>query len=188
MILAFTHMSKAPAVPRKQAPRKQAPRARRPSLHPAVQRVQEGRVGAPPRTGRSHGAAFGDLLVDSDPQALIARTRSGVQAVVIRDLAALLHRPVAELGLAIGLSRATLARKIRSAATLPLAESDRAVRYVRLWRLAVQLWESDAAAAEWLTSPERALGGETPLHHAETEVGARRVEQLIGQLEHGIAP
>ena len=183
MILAFTHMSKAPAVPRKQAPH-----ARRASLHPVAQRVQEGRVGAPPRTGRSHGAAFGDLLVDSDPQALIARTRSGVQAVVIRDLAALLHRPVAELGLAIGLSRATLARKIRSAATLPLAESDRAVRYVRLWRLAVQLWESDAAAAEWLTSPERALGGETPLHHAETEVGARRVEQLIGQLEHGIAP
>jgi len=148
-----------------------------------ARRVHDGRVAF-----KAGAGGLSELLEDIDPGVLMSKTRAGVPAVVIRDLAERLHRPLAEIGGAIGLSRATLARKISSGATLPLAESDRTMRYVRLWALAVDLWESDAGAAEWLTSPERSLGGETPLHYADTEVGAQRVEHLIGQLEHGIAP
>jgi uncharacterized protein (DUF2384 family) len=38
----------------------------------------------------------------------------------------------------------------------------------------------------WLRSPNRALGGESPLALSKTEVGAREVENLIGRLEHGV--
>ena len=42
------------------------------------------------------------------------------------------------------------------------------------------------AASDWMTTPHRLLGDETPLCHASTEAGGREVEQLIGQLIHGV--
>jgi putative toxin-antitoxin system antitoxin component (TIGR02293 family) len=46
---------------------------------------------------------------------------------------------------------------------------------------------SDAEAAQqWLKTPARALGFESPLHFAETEAGAREVENLLGRIEHGV--
>ena len=44
----------------------------------------------------------------------------------------------------------------------------------------------EAAARDWLAKPARALDGETPIEHADTEAGAREVENLIGRLEHGV--
>ena len=39
---------------------------------------------------------------------------------------------------------------------------------------------------DWLREPNFALGDETPLEFADTVPGARRVERLLGQIEHGI--
>lgn len=41
-------------------------------------------------------------------------------------------------------------------------------------------------AHDWLRTPNRALGGDTPLAHAQTEAGAREVEDLLGRLAHGV--
>jgi putative toxin-antitoxin system antitoxin component (TIGR02293 family) len=61
------------------------------------------------------------------------------------------------------------------------------LRFARLFRLATELYDGDEEAARaWLSKPARALDGETPLEHAETEAGAREVENLIGRLEHGV--
>ena len=38
----------------------------------------------------------------------------------------------------------------------------------------------------WLTSPQVGLGGAIPLEYAETEVGAREVENLLGRIEYGV--
>jgi putative toxin-antitoxin system antitoxin component (TIGR02293 family) len=38
----------------------------------------------------------------------------------------------------------------------------------------------------WLNSPNMALSWRAPLKLAETEQGARLVEDLIGRLEHGV--
>jgi putative toxin-antitoxin system antitoxin component (TIGR02293 family) len=38
----------------------------------------------------------------------------------------------------------------------------------------------------WLKSPQKALGGKTPLEYSDTEPGAREVEDLLGRLEHGV--
>ena len=70
---------------------------------------------------------------------------------------------------------------------LSSTESDRLWRLVRLFAQAQELFEGDtAAAAAWLQQPAPALGGLTPSGMAETEVGAREVENLIGRLEHGV--
>ena len=66
-------------------------------------------------------------------------------------------------------------------------ESERLFRVANLYRLATELFNGDeAAAAHWMEAPRPALGGIAPLELARTEVGGRRVETLIGQLEHGV--
>jgi putative toxin-antitoxin system antitoxin component (TIGR02293 family) len=66
-------------------------------------------------------------------------------------------------------------------------ESDRLVRASRLFGRALSLFEGDRdAAKQWLSAPQRALGGAVPFVLARTEVGALEVERLIGRLEQGV--
>lgn len=61
------------------------------------------------------------------------------------------------------------------------------MRYARLYWLSVGFFSGDQQTSrDWLARPARALGGRTPLEFAETEIGAREVEDLIGRLEHGV--
>ena len=70
---------------------------------------------------------------------------------------------------------------------VPPEESDRLLRVSRVFGRALELFEGDRdAAATWLTSPQRALGGLVPFELAKTDVGAQEVERLVGRLEHGI--
>ena len=41
-------------------------------------------------------------------------------------------------------------------------------------------------AVRWLQKPNRALGNEVPLRFANTEVGAREVESVLGRIQHGV--
>jgi putative toxin-antitoxin system antitoxin component (TIGR02293 family) len=80
----------------------------------------------------------------------------------------------------------TLARR-KVAGTLTSQESECLVRLAGLFDRAVALFEgAEPAAATWLQTPSKALGNCTPLQLAETEVGARAVEDLIGRLEYGV--
>jgi len=82
--------------------------------------------------------------------------------------------------------RRTLARRKVQGKLTP-QESERLYRLAILFEKTVELFEGDVAAArEWLQSPANAFAGRTPLQMAETEVGAREVEHLIGRLEHGV--
>jgi putative toxin-antitoxin system antitoxin component (TIGR02293 family) len=80
----------------------------------------------------------------------------------------------------------TLARR-KAAGRLNQDESERLLRLALLFDKATELFEGDrAGAAHWLQSPCKALGQLTPLELAETEIGAREVEDLIGRLEFGV--
>ena len=86
----------------------------------------------------------------------------------------------------IGLPQRTLARR-KAAGRLSPEESERLLRLALVFENAVRLFEGDAGGAvRWLASPNRALGGKTPLSYSRTEIGARAVESLIGRLEHGV--
>lgn len=88
----------------------------------------------------------------------------------------------------LGMSRSTVSRRGKQAKPrLNPVESDKLVRYARLLGQAARLMDGDKVAAqEWLDSPSDALGGQTPLECATTEIGARRVEDLITSLEYGM--
>ena len=78
--------------------------------------------------------------------------------------------------------RATRARRTR----LRLAESERVERLARLMALAEHVWENRDDAREFLGSRHPMLDGKSPLEMAETELGARRVERLLMNLEYGL--
>jgi putative toxin-antitoxin system antitoxin component (TIGR02293 family) len=116
-----------------------------------------------------------------------ARVKAGLPVAEFDALRELLDLTVEGLAGRIGVSIATLSRRRQSGRPLDAGRSDRLLRFARLFRLATELHDGDEEAARyWLSKPARALDGETPLDHAETEAGAREVEDLIGRLEHGV--
>ena len=93
--------------------------------------------------------------------------------------------PDEQLAPLLGISRATLHRR-RKSGRLESPECERIVRFARLLGRATEVFEDEDAAREWLKSPAVAFSGESPLSFADTEVGAREVEFLLGRLEHGV--
>ena len=117
---------------------------------------------------------------------LIEQVRAGLAYSELEDLQASLALPMDRLAAQVGLSRATLQRRKKSKGPLSAIQSDRVVRLARLMGRAIDVLESEENARHWLTSPQHGLGGATPLDYADTEVGAREVENLLGRIEHGV--
>ena len=132
-----------------------------------------------------HGAA-GKLAASAfTPSKLIEAVRAGLPFQELTDLQASLEVPMEKLVPKLGISKATLHRR-KETGRLDPAESDRVVRFARLMGKAVEVLESDDHARQWLTSPQYGVGGVVPLDYADTEVGAREVEDLLGRIEHGV--
>lgn len=123
--------------------------------------------------------------VADQPAAVIARIRRGMPMAEFDALARWLAISDDQLAPLLGISRATLHRR-RKTGHLEPPESERIVRFARLLGRAVEVFGEESAAREWLKSPAVAFSGETPLSFADTEVGAREVEYLLGRLEHGV--
>ncbi|MBA2620676.1 MAG: DUF2384 domain-containing protein [Acidobacteria bacterium] len=90
------------------------------------------------------------------------------------------------LRVAMRITPRTLTRR-RKQRKLSPEESDRLVSVSRLLAQTFELFEGNKESGmRWVTSPNRALNGQSPLEVAATETGAREVENLIGRLEHGV--
>lgn len=123
--------------------------------------------------------------VDFTPAKLIEELHAGLPVWELHDLQTSLDVPMEKLVPMLGISKATLHRR-KAEGRLGSAESDRVVRFARLMGKAVEVFETEENARQWLTSAQFGLGGAVPLEYAETEVGAREVEELLGRIEHGV--
>jgi putative toxin-antitoxin system antitoxin component (TIGR02293 family) len=132
-----------------------------------------------------HGPTGKLTASDFTPSKLIEVLRVGLPVQELHDLQASLDVPMEKLFPMLGISKATLHRR-KAEGRLDQAESDRVVRFAKLMGKAVEVLESEENARQWLTSPQFGLGGAVPLEYAETEVGAREVENLLGRIEHGV--
>ncbi|MFO8027081.1 MAG: antitoxin Xre/MbcA/ParS toxin-binding domain-containing protein [Opitutales bacterium] len=122
----------------------------------------------------------------ADPTAAVARILAGLPVEEFDALRSMLGLPVEVMAAKIGISVATLSRRRAKKQPLDRDHSDRLMRYARLYWMAVDYFGERATARDWLARPARGLGGRSPLEFAETEMGAREVEDLIGRLEHGV--
>lgn len=60
-------------------------------------------------------------------------------------------------------------------------------RVARLHNMAEDVLGSKHDASEWMTTPNRSLGGVSPVAFAVTQTGGREVEDLLGRIAHGLA-
>jgi putative toxin-antitoxin system antitoxin component (TIGR02293 family) len=93
---------------------------------------------------------------------------------------------VEELARLVHIPPRTYARRVSAKARLSLPEGERAVRVMRLYERAKELFVTHENTRRWLNTELPALAWRTPFDCARTEPGARAVETLIGQIEHGI--
>ncbi len=69
---------------------------------------------------------------------------------------------------------------------LNAAESEKAERLARIFATADYVWDSEPDAREFLNTSHPLLDGRTQLDVSMTELGARRVEELLWKLFYGI--
>ncbi len=70
---------------------------------------------------------------------------------------------------------------------LSAEESERTERLARIYATAQYVWNSEEEARLFLHTPHPLLQGRPPLDASMTELGARRVEELLWRLYYGIA-
>jgi putative toxin-antitoxin system antitoxin component (TIGR02293 family) len=70
---------------------------------------------------------------------------------------------------------------------LSVEESDRLVRLTRIQALAEDVFQDIEKANIWLRAPLGELSNEKPLEIAQTEAGARVVEQILAKIDWGAA-
>jgi putative toxin-antitoxin system antitoxin component (TIGR02293 family) len=118
----------------------------------------------------------------SDWHGLIQSGVPARAAFLLKDQLGLRNEELARL---LGLSTRSMTRLAAARALDPVV-GDRLYRLARLYALASEVLEDEAAAVRWLRSPQRALSGALPLERAATDAGAREVEVLLGRMEHGV--
>ena len=124
----------------------------------------------------------------------------GVKAKSIRELALVVEKGLPKQALSRTVARvmpergaasrflvkvvpeATFKRRIR----LSLGESERTERLARVIAAAEYVWDDRKDAREWLNTPHPELDNLPPMQAAMTELGARRVEDLLDQILYGL--
>lgn len=82
--------------------------------------------------------------------------------------------------------RRTLARRKARNEPLSPEETDRAYRLAHISAEADRVFANPEKADRWLRRPNPVFGHRPPLELLKTEAGARAVEQLLGQIDHGM--
>jgi putative toxin-antitoxin system antitoxin component (TIGR02293 family) len=70
---------------------------------------------------------------------------------------------------------------------LKMEESERTERLARVIATAEYVWDDEVQSRRFLTTPHAQLEGQRPIEVALTELGARRIEELLWKLYYGIA-
>jgi putative toxin-antitoxin system antitoxin component (TIGR02293 family) len=121
----------------------------------------------------------------TDPASLQARLREGLPFAAFEALLRTLGLTPGELAALLGVAPRTLARRKAGRRLTPI-ESDRLYRVAHVALLAGKVLGSPPKATDWLRRPNRALGGLAPMDDLDTEIGVRRVEEVLLRIEHGV--
>ena len=130
-----------------------------------------------------YGASIG--IKPQNATQLIARIKKGLPLKTFEQLCKNLALPEKELCRILNIPPSTLARRKKSG-HLSFEESERVFRIARLYDKAVEVFKQPKLGRKWLKEPAWALGDAAPLEYAETELGAKEVEELLGRIEHGV--
>jgi putative toxin-antitoxin system antitoxin component (TIGR02293 family) len=119
------------------------------------------------------------------PTDLIRQIQKGLRFAELETLQNSMDLPFEQLAAKLCMSRSTLQRR-KAAGRLSPEESDKVVRLSRLLEHATTVFGDVEKARAWLKHPQYGLGGAVPLEYAQTEVGAREVDNLLGRIDYSV--
>jgi putative toxin-antitoxin system antitoxin component (TIGR02293 family) len=119
------------------------------------------------------------------PTELIRKIQKGLRFSELETLQNSIDLPFEQLAVKLAISRSTLQRR-KAAGRLSPDESDKVMRLSRLLEHATKVFGDVEKARAWLKHPQYGLGGAVPLDYAETEIGAREVDNLLGRIDYGV--
>ncbi|MEO6035952.1 MAG: antitoxin Xre/MbcA/ParS toxin-binding domain-containing protein [Verrucomicrobiota bacterium] len=132
-----------------------------------------------------HHSSDENAMREMAPAYMIERIHEGLPIFELAALQESLAVPMDVLAAKLGISKATLQRR-KIEGRLDAVESERVLRFARLMGKGIIVFGSEDDAREWLNKSQFGLGGAVPLDYAETEIGAREVENLLGRIEYGV--
>lgn len=115
----------------------------------------------------------------------IALVRHGISASAVDAAVRVMGIGQTELARALDIPERTLARR-KKEGVLSRDESGKLVRLARVVERAVEVFEDERAALDWLKSPNASLGGTSPLSLLDTDLGSVAVVNTLGRIEHGV--
>jgi putative toxin-antitoxin system antitoxin component (TIGR02293 family) len=124
-------------------------------------------------------------MIATHPTELVRRIQKGLPFSQLQALRKQLDLPLDDLASKLSISRATLHRR-KGGGRLSTEESDKVMRFSRLLEHAANVFGNVEKGRAWLKFPQYGLGGAVPLDYAKTEIGAREVDNLLGQIEYGV--
>ncbi len=120
------------------------------------------------------------------PKMILKMIQKGLPYTTVKLLQDTFELNRSQIAAALQMSSRTLERRKKSG-RLASIESDRAVRLLRVFWHACELYEGDQEAAlEWLKRRNSAFEGLSPEEMIATEAGTALVENLIGRIENGV--
>ncbi len=146
-------------------------------------------MGVASLTGLSAAAVLGgEPVLRGLPQSVlewVSLVRQGIPASAVDAALRVTGMGQAELARALDIPERTLARR-KKEGVLSRDESGKLVRLAQVVQRAVEVFEDQPAALDWLKSPNAALSGSTPLALLDTEPGSAAVLGTLGRIEHGV--
>ncbi len=142
----------------------------------------------PQKSGRKvsgQDALIGLNLVRTEKNELIQNIKKGLPISAFEKIQKELDVSTGTLASTVNIAARTLARR-KKEGRFHSDESERVLRIASLFDRALQVLHNKNRVQLWFKSPQKGLGGKTPLEYADTEPGAREVEDLLGRLEHGV--
>ena len=137
-----------------------------------------------PKPAHSAPAEFHDAsrTRSLDTAWVVQKMRAGLPVQSFAVLLEAMRIPAERLARLIQVPTRTLARR----KVFKTDESERILRLGRLYQRSLDVFGDPEEAREWLLRPAKGLGNVAPLDFADTEPGAREVEDLLGRLVHGV--
>lgn len=127
------------------------------------------------------------LKAPKSPLDLIDTIRQGLPKQALEQLAKTLRVKVLDLEHILPVSRRTLQRyEQQDVKCLPKDLSDHMLQVAKSYTRAVEVFQDEERALEWLQAPIVALGGRIPMSLLDTSAGVDLVLTELGRIEYGV--
>jgi putative toxin-antitoxin system antitoxin component (TIGR02293 family) len=142
----------------------------------------------PPVAVKSHKAELFARLVSEKSFGGIKAVnsiREGYPAEILKAAGYFFDVPDARIQIIVQVPASTASRLQKKHAKIDSAATERIYRMGAVARMAIDVFENEASAIEWMRQPNHALGDAAPLDLMDTEPGAATVRQVLNAIATG---